>query len=40
MSAKVIVGQEFTESIGVCDGLHDLHNGPCAIQFIFWSSGR
>jgi len=33
MSAKVIVGQEFTESIGVCNGL--LYDDPCVIQFVF-----
>jgi len=32
MSAKVIVGQEFTESIGVYNGLHQ---GPYVIQFVF-----
>ena len=40
LSARVIVGQEFKESIGVCNGtVSRLYNGLCAIQYAFYSSG-
>ena len=40
MSVRVIVGQEFKESIGVCNGtVSRLYNGLCAIQCAFYSSG-
>ena len=40
LSARVIVGQEFKESIGVCNGtVSRLYNGLCAIQYAYYSSG-
>ena len=36
----MIVGQEFKESIGVYNGLCQGCTMACAIQFVFYSSGR